>query len=396
MTSKLPGWIEARDGQRVLIPAREATIRLIGSLALDGLGDGLIVQRLNRDGVATWARGKRWTRSTVHMLLTDRRLLGEHQPHDIAGAKAGDLIPGYYPAVYEEAEFDAIQAARASRRQPRGRPSRQVNPFAGLLTHARDGMAYHVLTRTAHGASTRILLNRSGMDTTGRSYSFPADVFERHLRAELTEVNPADVLEPGHHDQELDALVRQEDSILAQIGECKALLKAHPSATLAALVAEHEAALQAIRPRIRAVKQRLASPTGDAWAKGKPLLAMPEDRPETPDERLKVQATLSRILDEVFVLVVPRGHARLAAVQVRFRDGARSRTYLMLHLPPKANQSARQDGDSWCCSFPGQGEYDLREPADVRAVEAFLKALPLSRSGPTVAPAGPTHGRPGR
>jgi hypothetical protein len=60
--------------------------------------------------------------------------------------------------------------------------------------------------------------------------------------------------------------------------------------------------------------------------------------PDPQDARLRLRSTLRRIVDSIFLLVVPRGRDRLAVAQVYFQGGQKVRAYFIIHQPPKAKQ----------------------------------------------------------
>jgi hypothetical protein len=91
--------------------------------------------------------------------------------------------------------------------------------------------------------------------------------------------------------------------------------------------------------------------------------------------RLRLRAELRRVVDSVWLLVVPRGRDRLAAVQVHFAGGG-WRDYLLLHRPPKANARVRTPGRWYVASARDFDPGDLRDREEARQMEEFLRRYP--------------------
>src|SRR5262249_29436107 len=105
-----------------------------------------------------------------------------------------------------------------------------------------------------------------------------------------------------------------------------------------------------------------------------------DDAPDREGARLRLRSALRRLVDQVWVLVVPRGVVRLAAVQLHFREGGR-RQYLLYSRPLQAPGGRRieaaADGRSFAAAG-APGSLDLRDPDHVRRLEAWLLRLDLS------------------
>jgi DNA invertase Pin-like site-specific DNA recombinase len=147
VTTVLPGWVRLEDDRLELIPERAAVVKRIFHLAGSGYGLKLIGQILTREGVPPFGPSGRWTRGYLHLILTDRRVLGEYQPMKGKSnnrKKDGEPVAGYFPAVIDEDEFVTVQGCIRERKKHRGRVSDKpsnVNPFAGLLKEAATGEA---------------------------------------------------------------------------------------------------------------------------------------------------------------------------------------------------------------------------------------------------------------
>jgi hypothetical protein len=114
---------------------------------------------------------------------------------------------------------------------------------------------------------------------------------------------------------------------------------------------------------------------------------------ELPALRTKIKASIRRMVSQMFVLVVPRGRDRLAAVQLWFAEGHHHRDYLVLYRPPKRrqNHSEPQPGKWWVTSLAevsAPGDLDLRRQEDVLKVEAVLEEIDPPGPRPVESPKG--------
>jgi DNA invertase Pin-like site-specific DNA recombinase len=136
MTDRLPAWVRRRGETLELVPERARVVRLIFELAAAGYSAGALVARLVRDRVPPFGPdGKdgepaRWNRAYVCRILYDRRALGELKP------SVGEVIPGYYPAVVTDAEFNAARSGAGERKHSLGRRPRGKNCKASAVCEA--------------------------------------------------------------------------------------------------------------------------------------------------------------------------------------------------------------------------------------------------------------------
>jgi DNA invertase Pin-like site-specific DNA recombinase len=440
LTNRIPAWIEIRDGKLRLIPERAAAIRRILDLAASGYGCVSIIHRLEQEKVPAFGKllgaadkaehmrqrqemgypldaeelaaldqpgywwsfkakdvsgddervpvwkASKWLRSYLNSILSDRRVLGEMQPCRRDGSPEGEPIKGYFPAVATEAQWSAARAGAAQRRTKPGRVGKHVNVFGGLLRNARDGDTYRVATRSddrspAGKTAWRILINSSSQQGHATCYSFPFAVFERALLSRLREINPREILNGEEGPDEAEILGRQLGDVEAELAEASAFMDANGfSPTIGKRVAALEARQADLNSRLTAARQKAAHPLSEAWGETKSLLEVVDTAPDQTDARLRLRACLRRVISEIWLLVVPQGRDRLAAVQVWFADGKRCRSYLILHRPPHVSGSAgkRTEGGWWPHSLTKvvkPGALDLRKRADAAKLEAVLAAL---------------------
>jgi DNA invertase Pin-like site-specific DNA recombinase len=392
--SKLPAWLELQGGEFRLIPERAATVKLIYALAAAGYGCVAIVRKLISDGVKPFGEkvvrpgkkrgvyGGKWIRQYVANILGDRRAVGEYQPTRGEDRQPdGPPVPGYYPAAVSEREYALARAGAISRRT--GGPSRQgkhVNLFPGMVKDARDGEPFDAVTR-AHGRkSQRALANRAGRDGRGPYTSFPLVTFEREILGKLREIDPAEIIGNGKdRPDEVAVLTAEKENAEAKLAKVEAELLAGPSTTLAKVARQLEGQLNDLTSRLKSAQAAAAHPLEYDWGEFGGLAEALESAADPIDARLRLRAVLHRLVDEITLLVVPRGRARLAAVQVWF-TGDGHRDYLILHRPPVNNGKVWVEGGSRSWSLADVatlGPLDLRQPADVKKLEAALLALDL-------------------
>jgi hypothetical protein len=143
--SACPGWLKLSEDRCsfTFLPDRAEIVRKIFELSIGGLGSYSIANHLDRQGVPAFGPSTSWDHTTIDSMLRNRATVGEHQPKSYAGGSkkgvpVGAPIRGYYPAVVDEATFQAAQLARRRNLAiGRGRKGRNItNIFTGLTTCA--------------------------------------------------------------------------------------------------------------------------------------------------------------------------------------------------------------------------------------------------------------------
>jgi DNA invertase Pin-like site-specific DNA recombinase len=394
LARRAPAWVEERNGKLVLNPGRAAAIRRIFEWAAGGLGIRLILRKLSDEKVPPFGSSGRWTHSYVGLLLRDRRVIGEHQPRRQDGSPDGDAIPNYFPAAVTEGLFYAARAGAAQRHDKPGRPAKIINPFAHLLRDARSGAGYQARNRREpvwDRVSKRRVRSPSGRQhmvleaataKEGRAAdSFPFTVFERAIFSCLREVDPGEVLGLDDTPQEIAVLEGQRERVRAERAEVKADMLKRYSSALAEVAYQLEARERDLDAELTRARQKAATPADQAWSEAHTLMDVIDRSSDPDDARLKLRSALRQIVDSIWLLVVPRGRDRLAAVQVWFADGKRQWSYLVLHRPPMDNGKARREGGWWCRSLAevaGPGDLDLRDQRHAAELAAALEAVDLA------------------
>ncbi len=146
--SACPSWLKLSEDRYsfVFLPDRAEIVRKIFALSIGGIGSYSIANHLNRQNVPPFGPSPKWDHTTIDSMLRNRATIGEHQPKSYAGGSKkgvplGAAVPGYYPAVIDEATFQEAQAARQRNLATgRGRKGHNItNIFTGLPTCAYCG-----------------------------------------------------------------------------------------------------------------------------------------------------------------------------------------------------------------------------------------------------------------
>ena len=403
MTAAVPAWIAKRDGEKVFLdgelvqkkklvldkdgkmtldPKKAATVRQIFSLAVAGFSLMQIVRRLIAEKKPPIARTE-WSTAYISKILRGREVLGELQPRTNGKKPDGEPIKDYYPAVIDEGTWAQAQAAIAGHKKVRGRSGEKIaSLFTGMLMDARTQSRMLLTWGTSKGGfqrlyavrKYRVLLPADNMARGTPRVSFPYDVFEAGILSKLKEISPADIL--GQESEPESAALAAELAIKEQkirefenagIGDVPALVR---------MVTKLNSEAQELGRRLAIARQKEAKPQSEAWAEAQSLLKLATDE----DHRTRLRSVLRRIVDSMFMLVIPRKTHRLAAVQIFFAGGTR-RDFL-IHYWGAGN--GRQSGwEIKTTSFaPGDKKKghkaDLRVPQDVKNLEAALGSINLN------------------
>lgn len=417
----LPSWIE-RDGKGKgarhrtirLIPERAAIVRRIFLLAAQGWGYTRIARKLTSEGIppfgarqpridaktgeqAVTRKGRlrwkmigehlgagRWTREFIVAMLRSRAAMGELM------TRTGEIIP--IPAAVSEEEWLAAQAGKAERQKHRGR-NRTAGPenlWQGLLRDAENQDpsvcdSFYEITRQGRGRQWRVLINASGKNCEAEARSFPASAFEEAILRCLKEIDPGDIISQDNPDRitllsgEIENLRRK---IAKQTAEIEISDEPAPKSVLQ-MLSRWERQIDTLEEERRKAQQEAAHPLSEEWGRAATLF----DLIQTAEQRLRLRSILRRLIEEIRLLIVPRGWDRIAAVQMRFRESDEVRSYLIVYrkdvMPSgiKASRRKRERGKDVCSvrSLRHRSGLDLRNHQHVRALREELVSLDLSR-----------------
>jgi DNA invertase Pin-like site-specific DNA recombinase len=438
IAGSLPAWVEKRNGKLRLIPERAKAMRRIFALAAAGYGRSRIVQTLRAEGIPSFSGEKEWSSATISFILSDGRARGQYQPCQIGRIPDGPPIPDYYPAAVTEEQWLAARAGMAQRRrslrgvqvpwtseedelvrneqlsvgvvarrtgrsraavyqrrhalgltktQNRREKGNFINIFSGLIRNARPPHDTYIIASRMDGSGPRkALLNVAHAEGKAPCYLFQLAPFERAVLGELRELDPKEVLPPADEEASQDEAGRLQaelNGIEVELAEAAAFMESQGfSPTIGRRITELESRKKELGERLLDAKARAACPAEQAWREYGSLIDLLARSPDQRDTRLRLRAALRRIVTEIRLLVVPRGWARFAFVQVYFAGGAR-RSYLIFHRLVRGKGASQQEPllfvQSWaeCPADIGWAcEPDLRNPAEVAKLEKGLLGLP--------------------
>jgi DNA invertase Pin-like site-specific DNA recombinase len=308
-----PFWVRlSADRQRwELIPDRVAHVKLIFELACAGKGCRAITTELEARGIKSPLGKDQWHPRVVHSVIEGREVLGEYQPKirptRSTSQPAGDPIRSYYPVVISRKLHDKANALLVARIvQRRGRPSKRVNVFAGILSDMKTEQPFHMETRTRGYAMLHCKYNSGG----------PSICYEKLLEAfchAVEEIDPDSLVEP---DPEVQSLIEELASIDAKLATIESRVKTEKDIDyLLDLLRDLGRDRQGIKQLLDEAEARRRNPVKQAF---KSLKATRIDDPEGFRARLRL--AIERMTMHVFRIKDEDGHARKAAwVEVAFR-----------------------------------------------------------------------------
>jgi len=263
-TSLLPFWLTCKrdplTGQRGKIeehPVYADIVRRIFDEYLAGWGKAAIAKRLNTDGVPTPPRNPgskkhamRWRDATIGRTLASAATYGAYQPHIDREHPDGTVtlhdpygqpVAGYYPAVIDQATFDAVAALRELNRVKAGVPMNSTG-VPGEVKHilaflARCPVCQSSMTRVSKtkGTAPRYMCSKALSGAAGacvRTYVPVADV-ERALCAAA------------------DQLAAAAPGIDATVGESLVLIEARHTAAQTKLSAATDSIIEAFEAGVK-------------------------------------------------------------------------------------------------------------------------------------------------
>jgi DNA invertase Pin-like site-specific DNA recombinase len=404
LTDRLPAWVQDVDGVLHLVPTRAAAVERIYQLAADGCGIRRIIMKLEAEKVSPFGgyeeyededgntrrrapagehlgSGK-WTKSYVHRILQDRRAIGEFQPRKADGSPDGPVLPGYFPRAVTPELWGAARAGVNRRTLFNGHKtnnsSKHINIFAGLVRDARDGGTYCCTTRSMDGRHTRIIYSSNSREGRIPMLTFPYSTFEDGILSQLMELDAGEVLGEDRAPSEVAVLSGELTLVEAELAEAKAYLAAKG---FSPAIADHVTGLEDRKKdlveKLSEAQQKAARPLAESWGEAQGLIEMLKNAADPDDVRIRLRTALRRTVESIWVLVVPHGRRRLAAVQIWFAGGKSHRDYLLLNHSPWGGAGGNRHPASWqarsLASAVKPGALDLRRPDHARRLEKALE-----------------------
>jgi DNA invertase Pin-like site-specific DNA recombinase len=381
VTRALPAWVKVHGDRLACIPERAAVVAEIFQLAANGYGMARIVSKLTRDKVPCFGKTGKWGKAYIGRILRDRRAVGEYQPR--RGKKRladGDPVPDYFPQVVTEQLYYAARAGAAERGTRPGRIGEgQINIFAGLLKNARDGEPYFLTGRNEGKGRYHVLINASSEQGRGPCFSFPYLVFERAVLEKLAEIDPREIVGGDNSAVEVAALEGELATVEAKTAELEAELLNGSVASLARVLRQLEARKSAIASKLDDARAKAVTPVSESWGACQSLMSALEGTEDEEDAWLRLRSALRRIVEKIWLLVVPKKLHRIAAVQMYFTGNTR-RDYLIYHKPPHVISGRRKEGGWWVRSLKSvvtEDGLDLRKREDALRLEQVLSSVDL-------------------
>jgi DNA invertase Pin-like site-specific DNA recombinase len=345
-TPLCPAWLQpAPDGKGfVQIPEAVATVRRIYQLAKEGFGAIQVATQLNSEGVRHFG-GKKdyWSASYVSSILKSRAVCGEFQPHAIRDGKRapeGKPIPAYFPAIMSEAEWYAARRAVELRRKQRGRSGPQIsNLFTGLLIDARNGGSMRVKTKSKDRCRPYIVPSKAvnGQGDSRWTY-FPYDLLERQFLRLLDDRLTTELLrkESAGQERELARLTGKLIELDRRIQAAQRRYDEEPDFDACLdLLRRLDRQKRAASAELEQLRQAQANNHAETLGEARSIIAIIEKCPpgELKDLRTRLKARIRSLVEAVWVLVEGDRKAKLATVQVFFRNGRWFR-FGILHPAP--------------------------------------------------------------
>lgn len=222
ITSRVPAWLEVRDGRIEIVEERAAIVRRIFDMASKGHGKAYVARQLNVEKVATFGTAKGWHASYIQKILTNAAVIGRYQPMRNTYQEGrrvrvedGEPIPDYFPPVVEESLFYSIKHAGP---RPSGKGGSELrNVLSGLCYCGRCGASLHYVNKGPRPKGGQYLAcdNRRRF----KSCDAPAVPYAEAVQEVLAQVKDFGDLED---DSEAQARDRELASLGGQIDEAEA------------------------------------------------------------------------------------------------------------------------------------------------------------------------------
>jgi len=312
-TSRLPAWLEVKDGKPVevvedygsgknrKIPA--ATIREIFKLASQGVGSENIAHALN---------GKALSRGWIVRTLANRATLGEFQP-----GKSGEVIPDYFPRVVEQSLFDEVRRQMEAKRRNGtyaggSRTSHKTfNLFTGLIfdvtTEATRALHFQHVPRGRYLMSAFVAGQQQNR--------VPYDKIESAVLSFLTQADWQAIASETETEEvktaraELEVLLREIDKVSRRIELDTKDRETEEDESVRRVLARSLAKDEEALATLTETKERLQSNVDAAIALIEPLYSpqtllelIRQGSPESETLRLKLRSEIAKRVSKISVM----------------------------------------------------------------------------------------------
>ncbi len=366
----------------MLNPKKAETVRRLFALSRDGVGVFAMAKQLNAEKVPvigrTFFKGRpmEWGQTSIYSVLTSRAAIGDYVPYKCRGEgrkPQGEPVPGYFPAVVDEATFYAVQKGLETRGKVRGKRGKHVNLFAGVMVDARNGGA--LTYRHPNKKMSQIVPVDANNGRAGLWVSFPAAAFEHAVLSRLIEVKAGDI--EGRNDgADKVSIARAKVEEVDRLIQLWAAKMDNPDLvdTVSAKLAEYNVLRRERVETLAEAERASASPFAETWGEVRTLADLLA-KDNSDELRTKVRSAIRRTVESVTCLLVGKNFTRRCAVRVQFVTGAHRdyivevrQSYNKKPAPPPRIITPPQ---SW---VDEEGEIDLRNAKDAKAVEKLLNS----------------------
>ena len=258
--------VQVQDGAKKrpkleLDPPADGVVRRIFQMALQGTSTLDVTKTLNREGLVGPKRG-RWTKTTIHRILTNETYTGTL----VWGSKAKDNAPPVrvedaFPAIVSRDEFERVSAILESKAPSKIHPRRAASPYllSGIVKCETCGKALsaheaksgqftyyvcHSLLKQGQGACDTPRLNAKRFERT---------IIENIRENILTESNIRELVKLVN--EELDSVIKGQrervEAIEEELGEIRRRMD-----RLWVVVETSDLEINDILPRIREHQER--------------------------------------------------------------------------------------------------------------------------------------------
>ncbi len=339
LTSLGPAWAKAElapNGSVAVwhvIPERAAIVQRIFRLARDGYGINSIAKVLNGEEIPAFRGGKGWGPSTIRRYLRDRVCLGEYNPHvnrDEKRVPVGEPIKGYYPQIIDEELFYSVQQSLDDRRGTGGKAGDNVtNLFQGLVRDARDGSVMHIVNKGKKSTGPQLVSSSANRGKPGSVYlGFSYAKFEQSLFVWAWDLKLGDVI--PRKATNLEAEHRKTEGQLADIKNRISTIQnriktAKNVESLIDVLLSLEDDKNAAEEKLSRLRSEMASTESEAMDRTKELIQeiQTADDDQLFSLRMKLRATIRRLVDDVVLLVFKVNSDRVAIADVKLKNGNR-------------------------------------------------------------------------
>lgn len=350
VTAHCAPWLKLKDDRSgfIMIRDRVELMRRIYRMSLEGMGSSLIARQLNKEGKTTFDRGNKWYSGYVHILLKDRRVLGDIETHvvqDDARVPIG-TIKGFYPPIIDEETYSKVQLGMRQRSVTRGRAEKnRVNLFRGLLWDAVTGdpMGFETNNTSYKGKSIKRLrlVCRVQDGTNARKSSFQYKHFEQAFLKFVVELKPSDFTVKGNTlaDQVVvlsGRLTLSTEKIEATKEAIKEAKDAKSIKPLLGILTDLETERDSIKAAYDEASIMAKNPVAEAVADAQSLISLLATADDADSLKLKIRSRIRQLVESVWLYVWDGdNHIRYGIAQVFFHDKLCRQFWTAYSLTPR-------------------------------------------------------------